>query len=72
VRRRQLWPPATVWPGGVLVEGELVGTWRRAQREITISPWRRLSRSSRDAVDAEAASLPIPGLRTDIAVRWDG
>ena len=27
--RRQLWTPR-VWPGAVLVEGEIVGTWRRA------------------------------------------
>jgi len=33
--RRALWPPR-VWPGGLLVEGELVGTWRRAQEAVTI------------------------------------
>jgi hypothetical protein len=32
-RRRALWPPSTVWPGGLLVQGELVGTWRRAQED---------------------------------------
>src|SRR5690606_24233686 len=29
-QRRALWT-SRVWPGAVLVEGELVGTWRRAQ-----------------------------------------
>ena len=29
-RRRELWT-SRVWPGAVLVEGEVVGTWRRAQ-----------------------------------------
>jgi hypothetical protein len=27
-RRSALWTPR-VWPGGVLIEGEVVGTWRR-------------------------------------------
>src|SRR5438093_369845 len=33
--RRALWTPR-VWPGGVLVEGEIVGTWRRAAGTVTI------------------------------------
>lgn len=34
-RRRALWTPR-VWPGGLLVEGELAGTWRRAKETMTI------------------------------------
>ena len=68
-RRRALWTPR-VWPGAVLVEGEIVGTWRRAQQTVTIHTWRRLSRAARDAVEAEATSLPLPGLRREITVRW--
>ena len=68
-RRRELWTPR-VWPGGLLVEGEIVGTWRRAQRTMTIRTWRRLSRPARDAVEAEAESLPLPGTRGPIIVRW--
>jgi hypothetical protein len=67
-RRRELWTPR-VWPGGLLVEGELVGTWRRAQGTVTIRTWRRLSRAAREAVEAEAESLPLPG--GSIAIRWD-
>jgi len=70
-RRRQLWTPR-VWPGALLVEGELVGTWRRAQATVTVQRWRRLSRSARDAVEAEAASLPLPGIEGETVVRWDG
>ncbi len=70
-RRRELWTPR-VWPGGVLVEGEIVGTWRRAQRTMTIQTWRRLSRPVRDAVEAEAEALPLPGARGPIIVRWGG
>src|SRR5437773_42829 len=60
-RRRALWTPR-VWPGGLLVNGEIVGTWRRADTVLTVQPWRRLSRVVRDAVAAEAESLPLPGL----------
>jgi len=69
-RRGELWTPR-VWPGAVLVAGEIAGTWRRAHGDVTIAPWRRLSRAERDAVEAEAASLPLPGLDGPAAVRWD-
>jgi hypothetical protein len=68
-RRRALWTPR-VWPGGVLVGGELVGTWRRADTDVTIQPWRRLSRMEREAVQSEAESLPLPAVRARIRVRW--
>jgi hypothetical protein len=69
-RRRELWTPR-VWPGGLLVEGELAGTWRRARGTLSIQTWRRLSRAARDAVEAEAESLPLPGIRGQIVVGWD-
>ncbi len=46
-RRRDLWTPR-VWPGGVLVEGEIVGTWRRADATVAVRPWIRLSREARE------------------------
>jgi hypothetical protein len=69
--RRALWTPR-VWPGTVLVKGEIVGTWRRAQARVTIQAWRRLSRGARDAVEAEAEALPLPGLPGPVVVDWDG
>jgi hypothetical protein len=68
--RAALWT-SRVWPGAVLVAGELVGTWRRAQADLTIQPWPRLSRAQRDAVEAEAEALPLPRIEGRIVVRWD-
>jgi hypothetical protein len=69
-RRRRLWTPR-VWPGALLVDGEVVGTWRRTQGRVFIEPWQRLSRAQRDAAEAEASTLPLPGLDGPIDVRWD-
>jgi len=68
-RRRLLWTPR-VWPGAVLVDGEIVGTWRRATSEVAIEPWRRLSPVEREAVETEAVSLPLPGVKSGINIRW--
>ena len=58
--RSRLWT-SRVWPGALLVDGDIAGTWRRAGPVLTIETWRRLSRPERQAVEAEAASLPLPG-----------
>jgi hypothetical protein len=68
--RRALWTPR-VGPGAILVEGDVVGTWRRADEVVTVHPWRRLSRAQRDAVEAESWTPPLPGLRRPIVVRWE-
>jgi hypothetical protein len=70
-RRGALWTPR-VWPGAVLVAGEVVGVWRRSQGKVTISPWRVLSSRELAAVEAEATALPLPGIEGEIFVRWDG
>jgi hypothetical protein len=69
-QRRELWTPR-VWPGALLVAGNVVGTWRRAGRNVTIQTWRRLSRAAREAVVAEAESLPLPDVAGRIVVRWE-
>jgi hypothetical protein len=68
-KRRELWTPR-VWPGALLVAGEVVGTWRRAQRKVTIQAWQRLSRVACEAVVAEAESLPLPDSGGRIVVHW--
>jgi hypothetical protein len=70
-QRAALWTPR-VWPGAVLVEGEIVGTWRRSGEHVTMAPWKRLSRAAREAVEAEAAALPLPDVRRPIVLRWEG
>ena len=67
--RSALWT-SRVWPGAVLVNGEVGGTWRRANEAVTIETWGRPSRAARQAVEAEAAALPLPGLEKEIVVRW--
>ena len=69
VNRRALWTPR-VWPGAILVAGEIVGTWRRALADVTIESWRRLSPGEPEAVEVEAASMPLPGIRQGVRVRW--
>jgi hypothetical protein len=70
-QRGALWTPR-VWPGALLVGGEIAGTWRRADAVMTVQPWRRLSPAERDAVVAEAESLPLPTTQGRIIARWDG
>lgn len=67
--RARLWTPR-VWPGALLVDGEVRGTWRRAQHVVRVEPWSKLSPAGRDAVEAEARSLPLPALEREIDVIW--
>ncbi len=69
-QRQQLWT-SRVWPGALLVDGEIRGTWRRAQHTVRVEAWARLSRGVRDAIEAEASALPLPGLDRQIEVAWN-
>jgi len=69
VQRSQLWT-SRVWPGAVLLDGEIVGTWRRSEHKVTVHPWRALSDADRETVEGEAASLPLPGIARPITVTW--
>ncbi len=68
-RRGELWT-SRVWPGALLFNGDFAGVWRRAGPDVLIDPWRKLTRNERDAVEAEAATMPLPGLTRAIRVRW--
>lgn len=67
--RDELWTPR-VWPGAVMVDGEIVGTWRRSGAEVELTAWRDLAADQRLAVEGEAAALPIPGDHVSMTVRW--
>jgi membrane protein required for beta-lactamase induction len=54
----------------VLVGGKVVGTWRRAGHTFTIQTWQKLARAAREAVVAEAESLPLPDTGGRIVIHW--
>jgi hypothetical protein len=67
--RGRLWT-SRVWPGALLVDGTIAGTWRRAEAAVSIETWRRLSGAERHAVEAEVAALPLPGTVGESAAHW--
>ncbi len=67
-RRAALWTPR-VWPGAVLLGGEIVGVWRRDGHNVTVECWRRLGSDEQAVIEVEAASLPLPDLKA-VSVRW--
>jgi hypothetical protein len=68
-RRSELWT-SRVWPGALLIDGEIAGVWRRSNANLTINAWRRLTRPQHVAVEAEAAALPL-ALERSIRVTWE-
>jgi hypothetical protein len=69
-QRGELWT-SRVWPGALLVDGEIVGTWRRSQASVTVDVWRTLSSAERSAVEKEAGGMPLPGVAREINVKWE-
>ena len=69
-RARRLWT-SRVWPGAVLVAGDVVGTWRRAGPVVTVQTWRALSRAEAASVEGEASAFPLPDIDGDIRVAWE-
>lgn len=67
--RARLWTPR-VWPGALLVDGEVSGTWRRANHTVRIETWTRLPRTARNAVEAEARTLPLP-VEQAVEIVWE-
>jgi hypothetical protein len=59
-RRKALWPTLGR-PGAVLVDGEIVGTWRPRQARkalgLEVTAWSRLSAPKRRSIEAEAERL---------------
>jgi len=67
--RSELWPKS-VWPGALLVHGELAGTWRRQAGWVTIRAWRRMKPEIREVVEREVDAMPIESAKK--GVRWVG
>jgi hypothetical protein len=66
--RRKLWRPVS-GPGGVLVDGDVVGVWRARtagdRLMVSVEPFDRLPRDTRRAIEDEAEQLaPLRGCRT--------
>jgi len=68
-RRSLLWT-SRVWPGALLIDGEVRGTWRRSKHSVRVAPWAHLSRAQREAIETEARTLPLPGPDRPIEVAW--
>src|SRR5207247_8976515 len=65
--RSELWPNS-VWPGALLVNGDLVGTWRRQVGRVTVRAWRPLEPEVKEAVGEEVSRMPIESATKE--VRW--
>ena len=68
-QRALLWT-SRVWPGAILADGEIVGTWRRAKHTVTLHTWGELAPAVRDQIIAEAVALPIPENHGQMTVLW--
>lgn len=68
--RADLWT-TRVWPGALLVDGELAGTWRRTHTTMTATPWRELDDDTKAVVEKEARTLPLPGLEHAVSIIWN-
>ncbi|GAB3353553.1 hypothetical protein GCM10027452_21810 [Micromonospora halotolerans] len=59
-RAKELWP-VLGRPGAVLVDGQLVGTWRPRKSgrtvKLTVQPWQKLPATTRDTIVEEAERL---------------
>jgi hypothetical protein len=68
-RRDLLWT-SRVWPGALLLGGEVAGIWRRSKATITIEPWRRVSTAERESIEVEAMSMPLPESDGEVTIQW--
>jgi hypothetical protein len=56
-------------PGAILVDGQIVGSWQRQQRRVTMHTFGRLPATVREAIEAEALAFPVAG-PTPATVAW--
>src|SRR2546427_10196099 len=63
--RSELWPKS-VWPGALMVNGEIVGAWRRQGGRVTVRGWRPVEPSVKEAVGEEVSGMPIESARKEV------
>lgn len=72
--RKALWPVLGS-PGGLLVDGEIAGTWRarsaKARLDIVVTPFGRLVEDVRGAIDDEAALVAASRGAADVRVGYE-
>ena len=68
-QRQRLWT-SRVWPGALLVDGEIRGTWRRAHHTVRIDAWARLSRGG--ATRSRPRPAPCRFRGSTGRSRWSG
>ena len=56
----------TFHPHGVVVNGEVIGSWGRRGGRVNIRVGRSLRPSTKEAIEAEAAAFPIPGAKITV------
>ncbi|HEX5396203.1 MAG TPA: hypothetical protein VFX74_03840, partial [Candidatus Limnocylindria bacterium] len=56
-------------PNGVLADGRVVGAWGRRGGEVDVVLASRTTTAQRDAIEAEARSMPIPNRSPEVRLR---
>jgi hypothetical protein len=54
----------------ILLDGELVGVWGRSQANVTLFPWRKLSKTDVTRINKEVESFSGPLGGKPAKVRW--
>jgi hypothetical protein len=67
--RSVLWPSANVPPGGLLIAGEVCGTWRRQGHSFDLRTWRKLDAEERRRTEDEIEAMTPLG-DGEPHVRW--
>ena len=69
---RMLYPQAPL-PGAIVVDGTVVGVWRRRRRRFTITQFEtKIPLDLKERIAEAARSLPLPGDPDETVVDWDG
>lgn len=74
-RRLEIFPVPRIkpdfWPvsGAVLADNEVIGSWARQQRRVTVNLWERVNDSLKEEIESEAIGFPIDA-PYKAEVRW--